>query len=84
MDYVKDKIDFAPWISDFISQSPDVSDEFLWNIYQLIMKSAVDAAQKQDSEHVQNMLDHIKHIILKNSQLDEQEHQAADKLLDQI
>ena len=48
------------------------------------MKSAVDAAQKQDSEHVQNMLDHIKHIILKNSQLDEQEHQAADKLLDQI
>lgn len=84
MDYVKDKIDFAGEMSDFIEQSTDVSDEFLQNMYQLIMKSAIDTTQKQESEHSQKMLDHIKNIILKNVQLDEQEHQAADKLLDQI
>ena len=46
MEYIKDKVDFAWWMQNFIIESPDISDAFLNNMYQLIMKTAVDTAQE--------------------------------------
>lgn len=84
MEYIKDKVDFAGWMKEFMTSSPDVSDAFLNNMYQLIMKTAVDTAQKVNDQQSQTMLDNIKTMILEHQQIDEKEHQAADDLLNQI
>lgn len=84
MEYLKDKLDFAWGMKEFITQSSDVSDTFLNNMYQVIMKTAVDTAQKINSQQAQNMLDNIQKMILSHQQIDEKEHQYADCLLDQI
>ena len=84
MEYVKDKVDFAWWMQNFITESPDISDAFLNNMYQLIMKTAVDTAQKDTTQQAQNMLETIQKMILEHQQIDEKEHQEADGLLSQI
>lgn len=84
MEYIQDKVDFAWGMKDFILSSPDVSDAFLKNMYQLIMKAAVDTAQKVNDQQSQDMLDKIQKMILKHQQIDEKEHQEADDLLNQI
>ncbi|MEI8253364.1 MAG: hypothetical protein WCG25_06575 [bacterium] len=71
-------------MKNFITDSPDISDAFLNNMYQLIMKTAVDTAQTVNDQQAQNMLDNIQKMILEHQQIDEKEHQAADSLLDQI
>ncbi|MCF7834473.1 hypothetical protein K9M48_00260 [Candidatus Gracilibacteria bacterium] len=84
MEYIQDKVDFAGGMKDFILSSGDISDTFLDNMYQLIMKTAVDTAQTQSDQKAQNMLDYIQNMILEHQQIDEKEHQEADCLLDQI
>lgn len=79
--YLKDKLDFASDMWEFIAQAPDVSDEFLTNMYQTIMKSAVDIAQQESDEASQTMLYNIAQITAQHAKLDEQEHQDADNLL---
>ncbi|MEI8009045.1 MAG: hypothetical protein WCI00_06830 [bacterium] len=68
----------------FITESPDISDAFLNNMYQLIMKTAVDTAQKDTNQQAQNMLETIQNMILEHQQIDEKEHQDADNLLNQM
>lgn len=84
MEYIKDKVDFAWWMQKFITESPDISDAFLNNMYQLIMKTAVDTAQKDTNQQAQNMLETIQNMILEHQQIDEKEHQDADNLLNQM
>lgn len=84
MEYIKDKVDFAWGMKDFILSSPDISDAFLNNMYQLIMKTAVETAQQVNDQQAQNMLDNIQKMILEHQQIDEKEHQEADCLLNQI
>lgn len=84
MEYIKDKIDFAWGISDFITQSADVDDAFLHNIYQLIMKTAVESAQAANDTKSQQLLTHIQQILEQHQKIDEQEHQEADELLKNI
>lgn len=86
MEYLKDKMDFAWNMKDFITQSldEDITDSFLTNTFKLIMKTAVDESQKVNDQQAQTMLDNIQKMILEHQQIDEQEHQDADKLLNQI
>lgn len=84
LEYLKDKLDFAWGMNKFITQSSDVSDVFLDNMYQVIMKTAVDTAQKVNDQQSQTMLDNIRTMILEHQQIDEKEHQCADALLEQI
>ena len=84
MEYIKNKVDFAWGMSTFIQQSSDISDEFLGNMYKLIIKTAVDTAQQVNDQQAQNMLDNIQKMILGHQQIDEKEHQEADCLLNQI
>jgi len=84
MEYIKDKVNFAEWMGKFISKSPDISDEFLDKMYQLVMKTAVDTAQQVKDQQSIDMLDHIQQMIMNHQKLDEKEHQDADGLLNQI
>ena len=63
MEYIQDKVDFAWGMKDFILSSPDISDAFLNNMYQLIMKTAVETAQKVNDQQSQDMLDKIQKMI---------------------
>jgi hypothetical protein len=84
LEYIKDDFAFAWGMLDFIMQSKDVSDGFLCNTYELIMWEAVDAAQEASDQQSADKLANIQKIANNHQQIDETEHQTADKLINQI
>jgi hypothetical protein len=71
-------------MKDFISSSNNISDIFLNNFYQIIMKTALETGQNIKDQQSQNMLNKIKEMVLIHQSIDEKENQEADQLLTNI
>ena len=68
----------------FISDKKDISDQFLNSMYQVIMKAATQTDEEQKDQHNKEIVSHISDIVLKHQEIENEEHDDADDMLNQI
>ena len=81
LEYIKENMEFAPSLIEFINRQEDCSDDFMITIYKMIMQAALVESEKSNESSLKKKVDYLTLLHEQESKEHIQEDRDSEQLL---